>query len=47
MHRFKEDAALADIFIRQANALIQADGIIHEEEAFWSVEIANFFEEND
>ncbi|WP_324075897.1 MAG: WYL domain-containing protein [Erythrobacter sp.] len=43
MHRFKEDAVLADIFARHANLLIQADGVIHQTEAYWSVEIADFF----
>jgi hypothetical protein len=43
MHRMKEDPVLADIFIRHANLLIQADGVIHEAEAYWSVEIADFF----
>jgi len=43
MHRFKEDKVLADVFVRHANLLIQADGVIHELEAYWSVEIADFF----
>lgn len=43
MHRFKEDAVLADIFVRHANLLIQADGVINQAEAYWSVEIADFF----
>jgi hypothetical protein len=43
MHRFKEDPVLADIFARHANLLIQADGVIHQSEAYWSVEIADFF----
>ena len=43
MHRFKEDRILAGIFTRHANLLIQADGVIQQEEAYWSVEIADFF----
>lgn len=45
MHRFKEDPTLSEIFSRQANLLIQADGIIHKTEAYWSIEIADFFSE--
>lgn len=43
MHRFKEDRELADIFVRHANLLIQADGIIDEAETYWSIEIDDFF----
>ncbi len=46
MHRLREDPALADIFVRHANLLIQADGVIHEAEAYWSVEIADFFSDD-
>lgn len=43
MHRFKEDPDLESIFARSSNDLIQADGVIHENEAYWSMEIADFF----
>ncbi|MEO1729110.1 MAG: WYL domain-containing protein [Pseudomonadota bacterium] len=43
MHRFREDPDLESIFIRQSNALIEADGVINESEAYWSTEIVDFF----
>ena len=42
MHRFKEDRILADVFRKHANMLIQADGVIHETESYWSIEIDDF-----
>lgn len=45
MHRFREEPILASIFARHARLLIEADGIIRREEAYWSVEIDEFFNE--
>lgn len=45
MQRFREDQALADIFQRHARMLIEADGIVREEEAYWLLEIAEFLSE--
>jgi len=42
MHRFREEARLSAIFRRQARLLIEADGIVKQEEAYWSVEIDDF-----
>lgn len=42
MHRFKEEPALANLFQRHATQLIEADGVIRQEEAYWAVEIDEF-----
>lgn len=46
MHRFKEEPELASIFKRNAMLLIEADGIVRAEEAFWGVEIDDFLSED-
>ncbi|ABC63536.1 WYL domain-containing protein [Erythrobacter litoralis] len=45
LHRFKEDSILESVFRRHAQMLIEADGVIREEEAYWSLEIDQFFSE--
>ncbi len=42
MQRFAEDPRLAMVFKRHARELIEADGVIRPEEAYWSIEIEDF-----
>ncbi len=42
MQRFAEDLMLANLFKRQAQMLIEADGIVLREEAYWLLEIGEF-----
>lgn len=42
MARFREEPALASIFRRYAHLLIQADGFVRPEEAYWAIEIDDF-----
>ncbi|MGD9472909.1 MAG: WYL domain-containing protein [Novosphingobium sp.] len=42
LQRFKEEAVLARVFRRSARHLIEADGIIQREEAYWAIEIDDF-----
>lgn len=46
MHRFRENDVLARVFRAQAQALIEADGVIREEEAYWSLEIEEFLSDD-
>lgn len=46
MQRFAEDRALSGIFRQQVRALIEADGVIREEEAYWALEIDEFLSPN-
>lgn len=46
MHRFREDPVLESLFKRYSHILIEADGIVQREEAYWSLEIADFFSES-
>ena len=43
MHRFKEETSLAKVFRKSAKGLIDADGVVRSEEAYWAVEIDDFF----
>lgn len=45
LSRFREEPVLEGIFKRHARLLIEADGIIRQEEAYWSFEIEEFFSE--
>lgn len=42
MHRFREEPRLAEIFRRQSQLLIAADGVVRPEETYWSIEIEEF-----
>ncbi|HEX4846592.1 MAG TPA: WYL domain-containing protein [Novosphingobium sp.] len=42
MQRFSEDQTLSGIFRQQVRELIEADGVIREEEAYWALEIDEF-----
>ncbi|MBD3728621.1 MAG: WYL domain-containing protein [Sphingomonadales bacterium] len=46
MHRFREVPMLARLFQRQARNLIDADGVVHEREAYWAVEIDDFLSDD-
>lgn len=46
MRRFKEEPELARIFKRQSMLLIEADGVVRQEEAYWAVEIDDFLSED-
>ncbi len=42
MRRFSEDKHLASIFKQRVRALVEADGVVRQEEAFWSLEIEDY-----
>ena len=44
MHRMRESSHLAGIFRRQAAIMAEADGVVKDVEAFWLLEIDEFFE---
>jgi len=46
MQRFAENPKLAMIFKRHTRELIEADGVIRPEEAYWSIEIEDFLGAN-
>lgn len=46
MQRFTEDRVLSGIFRQQVRSLIEADGVIREEEAYWALEIDEFLSRN-
>ncbi|MFM5955322.1 MAG: WYL domain-containing protein [Novosphingobium sp.] len=46
MRRFAENPRLALVFKRHARELIEADGVIRPDEAYWSIEIEDFLSNN-
>lgn len=46
MHRFREAEVLAKIFRQSVRSLVDADGVVRNEEAYWEIEIDEFLSAN-